>query len=971
MDCRYVASAPTACRYCECCGLSEIQLGSPQDFPASELRIDFTLSGKPARRYQDKETQRWLLSLDKQPSRVSWTRDQLAAYFAAPLVLPYTMAEYAALDKVDQTKYAAKAANGYCIGRTYSKGRKAEDITSATFLMLDFDEQLKPELIAPLLDAYKHLDYIAYPTAGYKPNAPRYRIILPLAKPVTSREEFEFLAHYAGDIYDHALLDKVSFEWNQITFAPVTPKDVDYAQLFIDNRSAVALSPRQVFEQYPSFRDKSTWPAHWGNNKYSTALIGNTKRDSGDYPFPIGSFNVLWRHDPDAFIERCAIPWTRVAPEKYEPGYAPGRGGIRWHDSNGFFHVDHNQGFAEGQHPTTHIHGNHHAFNIWRKWQDHKAGKTWSDEESFANACSQVLIDFPALQVEFAKNEFDDLDADKWLELPTDPLAPALREAVPAERIIVPYTKGRAVGSAHEILIDTLNKIGPSIGMAVYGDKLVCVADRSIGGFGDKNVESVELVPYQLQTFVAALNKGMKFVSRTKDKDGTMIQSLADCPDKLANSVLGAAHLLYDIEIERIAATPILRGTELIFGPGYDKALKAWIFAPKIEVAATPTKADATAALGRLKTWLAEFPFDSAEDLSAALCAMLTAAMRASLGFAPGFCVTKPDYGSGASTLCDLIHVILVGRPAPVINASKGRVEVDKEVDSAQYAGRPSLVLDNIPDGQLFNSMALVQTLSQERRQLRILGKTFAPVVPCRQMVLLNGNNVRVGDDLTRRCLMISLDPNREDPYRRTFKRPRLIEEARDARPQMLADLYTLVMAYQAAGEQAHVKMLAGFEQWRRLVVAPLVWLGEPDPIRTQEALIYEDPAKTQLHTLFHAWYSLFGNREVTGRDVISTALALDEHSDVKPEHLEARFELKQILDDVCRNKRGDLDTRILGEWLSGRRKRVVDGCRINTIRQDRNKVAKWTLHGKPRGAIQPPKSMEIVDDTSFLNLDD
>lgn len=53
-----------------------------------------------------------------------------------------------------------------------------------------------------------------------------------------------------------------------------------------------------------------------------------------------------------------------------------------------------------------------------------------------------------------------------------------------------------------------------------------------------------------------------------------------------------------------------------------------------------PSPADAEAALKRLRGLLAEFPFLTPHDKSAALVAMIKAVLRPSLQTAPGFLVT-------------------------------------------------------------------------------------------------------------------------------------------------------------------------------------------------------------------------------------------------------------------------------------------------------------------------------------------
>jgi hypothetical protein len=90
---------------------------------------------------------------------------------------------------------------------------------------------------------------------------------------------------------------------------------------------------------------------------------------------------------------------------------------------------------------------------------------------------------------------------------------------------------------------------------------------------------------------------------------------------------------------------------------GYDPGTALFgVFDPRdFPVIATPTKADALAALDRLTGLLTEFEFKSAADRSAALCGKLTAAVRSALPTAPGFLATAHTFGSGKSYLLDVI----------------------------------------------------------------------------------------------------------------------------------------------------------------------------------------------------------------------------------------------------------------------------------------------------------------------------
>ena len=68
-----------------------------------------------------------------------------------------------------------------------------------------------------------------------------------------------------------------------------------------------------------------------------------------------------------------------------------------------------------------------------------------------------------------------------------------------------------------------------------------------------------------------------------------------------------------------------------------------------------PSRADAESALSTLNELLAEFSFAAETDRAAALCALLTAAIRPSLPRAPMFHMRAHMVGVGKSYLCELI----------------------------------------------------------------------------------------------------------------------------------------------------------------------------------------------------------------------------------------------------------------------------------------------------------------------------
>jgi putative DNA primase/helicase len=499
---------------------------------------------------------------------------------------------------------------------------------------------------------------------------------------------------------------------------------------------------------------------------------------------------------------------------------------------------------------------------------------------------------------------------------------------------LIPYKREEPLRAFDKVL-DVIKRHGAAVGVMAFGGKFVRPTLKDRPGIR-ADVQSMELAPHSESTLATALNEAVQFIRQGKKELKT------DCPDKIARALLGSAALAPEAEIRGISETPILKGGELRTARGFDAQLRVWINCPDVKLPEVIDREAAMAALERLKNdWLGEFSFVSELDRSVALAGLLTAAMRASLPGAPGFMVAKPSYGAGGSTLCELIHIVLTGRDAAVINATRDSEELVKQIDGVQLAGRACVFIDNITEGSEFRSVALGLLLTQPSRELRPLGRSTMIEVPCTQMVLANGVNPRLAADLSRRFVLCDLDPNVENPEQKIYKRPALIEDAKRERVSMLADLYTIVLAYLKSGVREKGQALAGFADWARHVQEPLMWLGEPDPVLSRAKIVSEDPVKAILVRLFRSWHALFGAAPILAAEVIDKATGF---SDMTSPSDSASKELCEVLDEVARDKSGKLSAKTFGYYLRGKKNRIAGGLRLEPRGETREGSARYRV---------------------------
>jgi len=370
-----------------------------------------------------------------------------------------------------------------------------------------------------------------------------------------------------------------------------------------------------------------------------------------------------------------------------------------------------------------------------------------------------------------------------------------------------------------------------------------------------------------------------------------------------------------------LARQPYLRPDgSLVRAAGYDPETGRFgVFNAKaFSIPEIPTRKDAEAALEVLNDLLTEFSFAREVDRAAALTAILTASVRASLPLAPMFHARAHMAGSGKSYLCELITAFATPqRGAPT--AFPADDEECRKLLLAELLRAPAVVeFDNLT-GDLVPHKSLCTALTSEFIAGRILGVSKTVSVSTRVLMLSSGNNVDPVRDMTRRCLSIHLAPQCEVPAARSFCRPHLIREVLQERGRYVSAALTLICAWVTAGcPKEQCRPFAGYEEWSSLCRQPLLWLGISDPIESIFQAMEEDPEREILLRFLEAWMHTFGRTSAMVRD----ALRRIENNGDKD------AELRDVLDEIA-GERGVINSRKVGWWMRRHVGRIVDGRRI------------------------------------------
>lgn len=378
--------------------------------------------------------------------------------------------------------------------------------------------------------------------------------------------------------------------------------------------------------------------------------------------------------------------------------------------------------------------------------------------------------------------------------------------------------------------------------------------------------------------------------------------------------------------LDGLVTCPIIRKDgSLLAKPGYDADTRIYAdFDPDIfgEVRDKPGKVDAILAIEKIEDALSEFCFNDEVDKSVALAAILTAVLRPSVTYAPLFAFSSPTPGTGKSALCNLVSILSTGRDAAAFNYNPDEAEFRKAIFALLVAGHPVIVIDNAKD--LINNDALCSILSQSTYTDRILGKSETVTVATASLFMINGNNLQLTNDMTRRTLYCVLDEKTERPASRKFKRVNFEQWVKVNRGGLVNAALTILRAWIVAREAGAQDITAnrpmnGFTEWSSMVRGALCWLGRADPLESQRNIEKDDPERQVLGNLLSSWWELHGDRPMLLKDLLEQpAMPMSDRES-------AFFE---ALQSISGNPKM-LNSRTFGKWLRRYESRIVDGYRV------------------------------------------
>jgi len=260
-------------------------------------------------------------------------------------------------------------------------------------------------------------------------------------------------------------------------------------------------------------------------------------------------------------------------------------------------------------------------------------------------------------------------------------------------------------------------------------------------------------------------------------------------------------------------------------------------------------------------------------DESVYLTAVLTAVARPSLTAAPGVLLRAPKYsgaGSGKGLLARALAAIAFGLVPRAFTAGGDRTELEKRLASMLFTGSPMVFLDNVNSATL-NSALLAQVVTEEECGDRPLGTSKLSALTKRALVVVTGNRLALAEDLTRRFLVVELDPRCENPENRRFSAG-FLDGIKQQRGELLAAALT-IWRWGRQNELEEGVPIGSFEQWASWVRDPLLALGCQDAILRNAEIKSDDPQRRSIVEFLLRWRSLYCDQRIKAADIDANLL--------------------------------------------------------------------------------------------------
>jgi len=421
-----------------------------------------------------------------------------------------------------------------------------------------------------------------------------------------------------------------------------------------------------------------------------------------------------------------------------------------------------------------------------------------------------------------------------------------------------------------------------------------------------------------------AVELGERIMCARQEKAGNSVRMVeVDPPVGLVRQVAAVVGEVGFRELRGVVDVPVVRRDGVLLSEdGWDKESMLLVqtggrFAGRFDDGVVVSRDEAVSAVDVLMKPFRAFPFDGPGSRGAFLAALLTAVVRPSLATAPAFALDAPAAGSGKTLLGQCLMALAGGGKLYAPLPAKQEEEVAK-VLLAVLREKPRAALFDNQVG-LLDSAALAAVLTSPLYSGRVLGESRQVEIDTGLLMLFSGNNMAIVGDMTRRVLVVRIDPDCEVPAMRSFDFDPLREVVEQRDEMVVAALTVVTWALGRGGVGGRIRGRVGsFEAWDEIVGQSVAALGldeYADPVTTLMAVREADPRLEATTVLMHALRDVFGSCWFKAADVMDV--------------LNTRAKGHTIISAVLEDSLQKLSSISVGLFLRYRKDTRVDGLSL------------------------------------------
>ena len=245
--------------------------------------------------------------MEKRWNNVEMELDEFIGRISHTIRTAETVEQYMKMTKAKQD--AIKDVGGYVAGRLKGGRRKKDSVEYRTMIVEDMDHAV-PGVIEQIEMLYNYRCLI-YSTHKHTPENPRYRLAIPLSRPV-SPDEYVAIARKVAEDIGIEMFDDTTYEPSRLMYWPSTSADGEFIFRDIEGEP---LNPDDVLSRYKDWRDSSEWPV----SSRQQNIVQREMRKQAD---PLTKDGVIGAFCRTYTIEEAI---ANFLSDVYQPSAMPGR----------------------------------------------------------------------------------------------------------------------------------------------------------------------------------------------------------------------------------------------------------------------------------------------------------------------------------------------------------------------------------------------------------------------------------------------------------------------------------------------------------------------------------------------------------------------------------------------------------------------------------------------------------------------